>query len=674
MGDDEGVFYFKFATSKGLEQVLQHGPWLIRNVPIILIKWTPKMTISKDQVTRVPSRVGYARALIEVLAVKELKQEVTISIPNVEEEVVLHTLVKIQVEYEWKPLVCVDCKVFGHVSNQCPKRIPTKVVPTEEAHDIGFTVVKNRKAKGKNVATNQRGNFNGVRINNQKRSSVKPEINSVQGKKTSDCSAYTQDRKEDKEYDSEIKEMVMEENPYTSKPIGARTPYHDVLNVYNKQAQHRLLWRELGVHKNVVQEYPWTLMGDFNVALNMKDNHAGSSSMNSAMCEFKDCASNIEKAKVEWLDVGDSNSAYFHKTIKSKNQRSRIKTILNSDNVDISGSMVPEVFVKNYEQFLGSDIECANLNVEGLFFKTIHSHIAGNMVQNVTKKEIKDAMFVIGDEKDPGPDGFTSLFFKKGWDIIGDDICNAVRDFFLNGKLLKEINQTFLTLIPKTILIRFGFHRTMVKLIMACVTTTSFSQSINGNVHDYFKGKRGLRQGDPLSPYLFTLVMEILPRILHKRVHESANFRFHRHCIIDDIHQLIRGFLWGNGEFIRGKAKVSWEVICLPKSFHLKNKVADLLMNGSWALAQSWLHKAPDLGIIPATVLDISVPDERQWRDRSDMDNVPPSMHEIFLYLKPMGDGRCPIALGSMASSLMPRMSGSIMLIVAWSVRSKGSF
>ncbi|GKF66750.1 putative reverse transcriptase domain, reverse transcriptase zinc-binding domain protein, partial [Tanacetum coccineum] len=46
---------------------------------------------------------------------------------------------------------------------------------------------------------------------------------------------------------------------------------------------------------------------------------------------------------------------------------------------------------------------------------------------------------------------------------------------------------------------------------------SSYSINVNGNVHGWFKGKRGLRQGDLLSPYLFTLVMEILTLLLQRK-------------------------------------------------------------------------------------------------------------------------------------------------------------
>ncbi|GKD52805.1 putative reverse transcriptase domain, reverse transcriptase zinc-binding domain protein, partial [Tanacetum coccineum] len=69
----------------------------------------------------------------------------------------------------------------------------------------------------------------------------------------------------------------------------------------------------------------------------------------------------------------------------------------------------------------------------------------------------------------------------------------------------------------KEVLVGFGFHARMIGWIMECVTTTSFSISINGSLHGFFKGKRGIRQGDPLSPYLFTLVMEILTLMLQRR-------------------------------------------------------------------------------------------------------------------------------------------------------------
>ncbi|XP_022014988.1 uncharacterized mitochondrial protein AtMg01250-like [Helianthus annuus] len=70
----------------------------------------------------------------------------------------------------------------------------------------------------------------------------------------------------------------------------------------------------------------------------------------------------------------------------------------------------------------------------------------------------------------------------------------------------------------------------MVDWIMTCVSTVSFSLSVNGNLCGYFKGRRGLRQGDPISPYLFTLVMEVLSLLLHKAADQHPAFRYHDKC------------------------------------------------------------------------------------------------------------------------------------------------
>ncbi|KAL0285821.1 UNVERIFIED_CONTAM: hypothetical protein Scaly_2807700 [Sesamum calycinum] len=60
-----------------------------------------------------------------------------------------------------------------------------------------------------------------------------------------------------------------------------------------------------------------------------------------------------------------------------------------------------------------------------------------------------------------GPDGFSSGFFKAAGPVVGEEIMAAVKDFFTPGRLLKQVNATLITLIPKQFIEQdgdFAYH------------------------------------------------------------------------------------------------------------------------------------------------------------------------------------------------------------------------
>ena len=66
----------------------------------------------------------------------------------------------------------------------------------------------------------------------------------------------------------------------------------------------------------------------------------------------------------------------------------------------------------------------------------------------------------------------------------------------------------------KAILVKLGFKENWVNLIMQCVSSVEYRIRVNTEETDSFKPTRGLRQGDPLSPYLFLLCTEGLTALL----------------------------------------------------------------------------------------------------------------------------------------------------------------
>jgi hypothetical protein len=66
-----------------------------------------------------------------------------------------------------------------------------------------------------------------------------------------------------------------------------------------------------------------------------------------------------------------------------------------------------------------------------------------------TKMEVSSAIHQMAPMKAPGPDGFDALFFQKNWAIVVMEVCKAVLFLLNSGVINKELNFTYIALIPK---------------------------------------------------------------------------------------------------------------------------------------------------------------------------------------------------------------------------------
>lgn len=66
-----------------------------------------------------------------------------------------------------------------------------------------------------------------------------------------------------------------------------------------------------------------------------------------------------------------------------------------------------------------------------------------------TREEVKKALYNIGDLKAPGPDGLHTVFYKRFWHIIGEDLTDEVLLAINTRKIPEGWNNTTIVLIPK---------------------------------------------------------------------------------------------------------------------------------------------------------------------------------------------------------------------------------
>ncbi|GAB2271845.1 hypothetical protein Dimus_038937 [Dionaea muscipula] len=122
-----------------------------------------------------------------------------------------------------------------------------------------------------------------------------------------------------------------------------------------------------------------------------------------------------------------------------------------------SPSDVAVAFTLFYENLLGSSSAVHNFDTRiAADGPLVSPSIAHALCRPVEPQEIKDALWSIGDDNVPGPDGYTAKFYKSSWDMVGrlahpllrllclEIVMRLAEDFFANGGPLSCSEDIFL--------------------------------------------------------------------------------------------------------------------------------------------------------------------------------------------------------------------------------------
>ncbi|XP_022877112.1 uncharacterized protein LOC111395370 [Olea europaea var. sylvestris] len=147
--------------------------------------------------------------------------------------------------------------------------------------------------------------------------------------------------------------------------------------------------------------------------------HREESRLQKELCELSRAEEGIlrQKARVKWLNLGNQNTVFFFKAMKSHYSKSKVVSICKDDGTRVEEPHeVSEVIVAFYQNLLGQQPSGESLDTD-LLRKALPKSISvvhnENLNRDVTFKEIKEVLFSLKDNKAPGPDAFNAGFFKR---------------------------------------------------------------------------------------------------------------------------------------------------------------------------------------------------------------------------------------------------------------------
>ncbi|GJV40134.1 RNA-directed DNA polymerase, eukaryota, reverse transcriptase zinc-binding domain protein [Tanacetum coccineum] len=208
--------------------------------------------------------------------------------------------------------------------------------------------------------------------------------------------------------------------------------------------------------------------------------------------------------------LNKENGNVFDKAKVLKDEFTRVQECLDKDHLNASLREEEMVYVVAYkkaaldeEKVLKQKKRIGLLKEEiypiedpdCLFIRKLDNEVSVEMIKPVSDDEIKFALFDIDEDKALGPDG---QVITNRINIVLNDLVDSNQSAFILGRRISD----------------------NIMLTQEFMRGASSSICMNVDNHEFFKAGRGLRQGDPISPYLFTLVMEVLNLMIIRQIND----------------------------------------------------------------------------------------------------------------------------------------------------------
>uniref|UniRef100_A0A2N9HR00 RRM domain-containing protein n=1 Tax=Fagus sylvatica TaxID=28930 RepID=A0A2N9HR00_FAGSY len=255
-----------------------------------------------------------------------------------------------------------------------------------------------------------------------------------------------------------------------------------------------------------------------------------------------------QRSRISWLSQGDRNTKYFHGRATQRRRRNSVYRLRDEwGSWHESNEEIAEIMLEYYNSLFTTSSPTNLAEAVEEVQSVVTEDMNDSLIREFRAEEVQQAIQQMAPSKAPGPDGMPPIFYQKYWHVVGSDVTMAVLSCLNSGRLITDnvliafetlhhmhhnkigregamamkldmskaydrVEWSYLEQIMK----KMGFHQKWIGLMTECISTVSYSILINGEPHGNIHPSRGLRQGDPLSPYLFLLCAEGLHSLIKK--------------------------------------------------------------------------------------------------------------------------------------------------------------